>query len=223
MLPYKPTATRNKGLYEVTAKAVFRHLALSALVSLCVACGSSEEQSGVPVDKDQTTNPLDDPGATGERALEVGADDTTVTEVDRCFCIELYSDTLRIYHFKEQSAVLEMRFDNTSSEFTSTSTVHIFDAASSTASVKQWINNLYSDALFFTAARPISSHALADNAVTVTANAYVETSTGNRGDTYDTYDVEFSVNATTVTNAFSLNGFADSTVVHLQTAAIASE
>lgn len=193
------------------------------VLALCSACGSggnSGTDSGsvattaeAVISNDATTTSV--PG--GERELLV-SDTTTITKtITQCFCSVRFRSTLQIYHFENQNAVLLIEFDNQTSDLNHTASIVLFDANASTEGVSKWINNQHSDGLYFDYAKPLATYPVAADAIAITSSAFVEKLAGESGDEYEQTQIEFTVANLSEPDNFYLTGFADQTVVYLQT------
>lgn len=203
---------------EAKLPKLFR-LVLPLLLALAASCGSG----GNTGDDSTTSTSLisnDDiaPAVVeGERELLV-SDTTSLTKtITQCFCNIRFRDTLQIYHFENQNAVLFIEFDNQSRDFDRKGTVYLFDNSTTTDLVSKWINNQYSDGLFVTSATPIQVFEIPHRDITITSEAYIENLSGRLGDEYEKTQINYSVVNQSQENQFFLSGFSDQVFVYLQT------
>ena len=183
------------------------------VLSACDSDGDMDMQAGM-IQAD------DDAAVVQPRALEISDPSLNISTVTQCFCLTLYRDTLIFHHFRDQRAVLVINFDNQSLPSDGTAEVVLFDPAESPKLVDQWINNQHSDGLYINIAQPLKTHTLDSDAVTVTAAQQTGTASGDAGDSYDSYRIEFTVSDQSLNNEFFLNGFSADTVLHVQRTAI---
>ena len=193
------------------------------LLTFCASCGSGGN-SGTHSNNANTADVAiisnDAAGGTpidGERELLVSDNTSNTIEITQCFCTVRFRSTLKIYHFDNQNAVLMIEFDNKTSDFTRTATIVLFDANASDDAVSKWINNQHSDGLFFDYAKPLATYLLEPEAVSITSTSFDEKLTGEAGDEYEKHQIEFAVANLSEPDKYYLNGFADQSVVYLQT------
>ncbi|MEM7110836.1 MAG: hypothetical protein AAF614_00275 [Chloroflexota bacterium] len=155
-------------------------------------------------------------GAAG-RALDYASQTVAVADINQYFSMLLHGNTLNIFHFEEQDTVLLINLPNESADLTLTVTVHIFDDAETPETIGQWINNQYSDALFPEVPEPIESIMLDDAGHTFLSTTLVGQESGQFGDEYDVYDVEYRINEMAEEGQFTLNEFTYETVVYVMT------
>ena len=151
------------------------------------------------------------------RTLDYASQNVSVADINQYFSMLLHGNTLNIFHFEEQNAVLLVNLPNESADLTLTATVHIFDEAETTETIGQWINNQYSDALFPEVPEPIESIVLGDSGHTFIATTLVGQESRQFGDEYDIYEVEYRINETQEEGQFTLNVFTYETVVYVMT------
>jgi len=201
-------------------------IASIAVLVLCTACSSSgsggnasdgDTETGkdhsVPlISNDDTMNPPD----TGERELLFSEESATKTTVTQCFCLTRFSNTLEFYHFHEQNVVLLIEFDNQKADFDPTASLALFDSGTTSDAIAKWINNQHSDGLYVDAAEPVKTYALSPDTVSITSTAFLGCLSGDFGDEYEKYMIEFTVSNLSDSGFYFLNGFADQSVVHLQ-------
>lgn len=204
-------------------ETALRLLAL-ALLLLATACGrgdnsgdTSEELvstgGGIIISDDATANAFNG----GERELTVTDATTAIETVTQCLCLERYRSTLQFYHFEDQNAVLLIEFDNQVDDFSPTASVLLFDINASGESISNWINNQHSDGLLIDVANPLVSHSVSADAIAITSTVFVESISGDTGDEYEQTRIEFTVANVSEPDQYFLNGFADQSVVYLQT------
>jgi len=201
--------------------AIFRTIPFMALI-LCVACGSSDNTTG-KVNEAETllsNSANNDAGnnspSAGDRELVV-SEETTIITVTQCFCSTLYRSTLQFYHFEENNAVLLIEFDNQTRDFNRTVRLMLFEATATSESIAKWINNQHSDGLYIDPAVPLATHDLVPDSVSITSSAFVERLFGELGDEYEETRIHFTLSNLSKPGSYFLNGFADQSVVYLQT------
>lgn len=130
-----------------------------------------------------------------------------------------FRNTLLIYKFTQQKAVLTLLIDNKDETFPISGTVHLFNEATSDEGLDKWINNQHSDALFADAPEPVFSHALPKDSCTITSRKKGDAA-GNppsvnpaNGKAFHAWDVGFSVKEQGVEKQFVLPAFAASAKV----------
>ncbi|OED37408.1 hypothetical protein AB833_23580 [Chromatiales bacterium (ex Bugula neritina AB1)] len=220
----KPLTTKT----PIHRRNCFR-LAVAALTGLSVSCGSGSSEMQVPATGEATpaiVNPLTNPDSglsndtqnndLNDRLLDRSASTTTVLEIDSCFCLAPHTDTTKIYNFTDQKAVLVLTFDNEDIRFDTTARLHLFASTESSEGISLWINNLYSDALFSNAAKPLADFAIADDTISITSRALLESAEATAAEGYDSYRIEFSVDGQSADSAYTLSGFSDTATVHVQ-------
>ena len=131
-------------------------------------------------------------------------------------------NTLLIYKFNEQKAVLTVLIDNKDDTFPITATVHLFAKTTSAEDLDKWINNQHSDALFADVPEPVFTHRLPKEACTITSKKKGDAG-GNPPSVnptdekvFDLYEVEFSVKEQRVDKEFVLPAFGAKTKVHVE-------
>lgn len=214
-------------LIKTIGKVTTRHTPV-IILALCTACGSGGSSGSDPASAANTNEPVITNGAisndaqtntasSGERELLVSDNTTTTKTITQCFCIVRFRSTLQFYHFEEKNAVLLIEFDNQTRDFERTAGIVLFDANASKDGVSKWINNQHSDGLYFDYAKPMATFPLGPDAISITSSAFVEKLTGDSDDEYEQTRIEFTVSNLSEPDSYFLNGFADQTVVYLQT------
>ena len=201
---------------------IIPRLTTVALLVLCSACGSGSNSGGDISSQMANNTPIISNDATigavsaGVRELVV-SETTEVKTVTQCFCTVRFRSTLQFYHFSDKNAVLMIEFDNQSREFVRTADLVLFDVNATTDGIEKWINNQHSDGLFFDFAKPLDTYAISSDAIAITSAAFVENLSGDSGDRYEHTLIDFTVANLSEPNRYFLNGFADQSVVYLQT------
>ncbi len=201
-------------------KTPIYHLMFAAFLGLIASCSSSDSSTVQPGTDATLTDPdkqiSDDPTDTiNDRLLDTAASGTKTLEINTCFCLTPYTDTTKIYNFTDQQAVLVLTFDNDDISFAHVARLYFFPATDSEDRISRWINNLYSDALFSNAARPLANYTLAEESLSITSRTPIEATTELDSDDYDSYQVEFSVANQSEGSEYTLTGFSDSVIINL--------
>jgi hypothetical protein len=131
-------------------------------------------------------------------------------------------NTLLIYKFNQDKAVLTVLIDNKDDTFPITATVHVFAKTASEDDLDKWINNQHSDALFPDVPEPVFTHRLPKEACAITSKKKGDNG-GNPPSVnptdekvFDLYEVAFSVKEQRVENQFVLPAFEAKTRVHVE-------
>ena len=204
------------------SKTVLRLLSL-LLATCTIACGgagSSDADTANAALHVQSFVSSDDTLAVQssvERELVVSENSTITKTITQCFCTTQYTNTLKFYHFEEHNAVLVIEFDNQTRAFNTAMSLALFDASENEETIGKWINNQHSDGLFVDAAIPSETHKLSPDSVTITSRSLISCLSGEFGDEYEQTAIEFSVANLVEPGVYFLNGFADQSVVYLQT------
>ncbi len=204
------------------SKAVLRlvSLLMAAGTIACGGAGSSDSDTAddtVPGQNIISSDETLDTNSALERELLVSENSTNTTTVTQCFCTTEFTRTLKFYHFEEHNAVLLIEFDNQTRAFNSTVSLALFDVSENEETIGKWINNQHSDGLYFDAATPSETLELSPDSVKITSRSLIACLSGNFGDEYEQTAIEFSVANLSKPGVYFLNGFADQSVVYLQT------
>jgi hypothetical protein len=150
-----------------------------------------------------------------ERVLDVGSDQTEVTDISSYESESSYGDTLLLYHFTDQNAVLKLSFPNADTEFEFTASLHLFADSETAATVRDWINNQHSDAVVPDAPEPTTEITLNDSQRAVESSVLIDSESGGDGVNYDNYQVSFFVDVVSEAGVVHLSSFSDMVVVHV--------
>jgi hypothetical protein len=131
-------------------------------------------------------------------------------------------NTLLIYKFNQQKAVLIVLIDNKDDTFPITATIHLFARTTSGEGIDKWINNQHSDALFPDVPEPVFTQRLPKEACTITSKKKGD----NGGDppsvnptdekVFEVYEVGFAVKEQRADKQFVLPAFDANTKVHVE-------
>ncbi|MFT6863718.1 MAG: hypothetical protein ACJAVK_002279 [Akkermansiaceae bacterium] len=101
-----------------------------------------------------------------------------------------FRDTLILYFFAEQRAVLVLSIGNKDESFPVDGRVYYFDTDTSEEDLKKWINNSYSDALHADAPQPVSKTKLPEGVCKVSQSKKGDLKkSGPRSTSYQEYEV----------------------------------
>lgn len=151
---------------------------------------------------------IDAPGATALTGSEAD-----IITIDSYFSPYSFGPLLRMYHFQEERAILKVKLDNSSAKTPLTAELVVFAPDEDREAVDAWINNQYNDALFPTAAEPVTRTDVS-SAITITGRSPGELETGRSGESYQRTTVNFSVPEISA-GRIRVGAFNDTVTVHV--------
>ncbi len=161
--------------------------------------------------------PSSNSSANTNRTLDISSGNVDINEVSSYYSLYRYGATQKIYNFIDQNTVILILIPNDSTTFSLSIEVNVFSNNASDTSIRSWVNNQYSDAIFIDAAQPIYTFNLTKENYAITSAIFSTHEIFLGGDEYDNYTVNFSINQTTNPGIYQLKSFIDSTNVHVLT------
>lgn len=193
------------GISKVIVKVVITF----SIALACFACSSDGGSSKSAVEESAEL-----------RALDVSADNVSITDVESYFSQNRYGPTLKLYNFQDQNTVIQIRIGNQSDSFETSVVVYVFDRNLDVEEIGKWLNNQYSDGIFSDAPTPIGTYQLSEDQYSISSYSLIDHTVESYGDEYDNYDIEFYVDNVSEEGVYYLKSFTSEVVVHVQTKAI---
>ena len=179
---------------------------LVVVAILSISCSSVDSSQQIP--------------ARQAKVLSVAAPNVMITNVESYYSLNRFGNTLRIYNFQNEKAILLINVDNITTDFNTSATIHIFADNTNDDSIAKWVNNQHSDALFSDAPSPTQSYEIPANLYSVTYFFLIDQSVGDRGDTYDNYEIDLLFENYSIAGIFDLERFTTKANVHILTSDI---
>ena len=149
----------------------------------------------------------------GGAALDAG--DKSVVKQEVRYSMLGVRDTVVFYSFPAQQAVLRVRIGNADTSFPLTAELHTFAAGTTAESLKKWVNNQHSDALFADAPQPTATHKIPSTLLKIESHQRTGRSKQHNGE-FDDYKVKFRIGDFAPDGGPELKGFAVEATVHVK-------
>ncbi|MFU8847088.1 MAG: hypothetical protein ACNA77_00020 [Opitutales bacterium] len=128
-----------------------------------------------------------------------------------------FGDTLVFLVLAEQDAVVRLRIDHTTPDFTTTGSVILFAPETTKEAIDKWVNNQYSDALYRNVPKPVLTSKLPDDGYTMIESKKVGERTGPADNApYHDYLVKLAVKAHEEAGKYTLKAFEIEAKVYLK-------
>jgi hypothetical protein len=188
------------------SKVIVKSIIIFSIALACFSCSSDRGSSKSTVEESAAL-----------RALDVSADNVSITDVESYFSPNRYGPTLKLYNIQDQKTVIKIQISNESDSFEASVVVYVFDRSLEREEIGKWLNNQYSDGIFSDAPIPIGTYKLSEDQYSINSYSLINHTVESYGDEYDNYDIELYVGNVSEDGVYYLNSFISEVVVHVQT------